>query len=283
MHYNRRGRRAGSSTAFAARRKIDRQQRSDENAPVTVAWAIGALIIFAASLVMGLAGFGIALIAMAFLPWVMSPVTAVALLTIYALVFSIVMVIPLVREIVPRALVDLLVGSAVGTPLGVWILATLPVTALNRLIGAFLLLVCLLEFRRALSTQATGRGWGLSAGFLSGVIGAALGTPGPPVIVYASAQNWSPRAFKANVTGFFVVNQAVILVGRLDDTRRLAGDRRLRRPRPRRGRGGSRPLRQARPGTVPSRRLRAPVLLRAGPPREGLSAARRLDGGACRS
>ena len=213
MHYNRRGRRAGSSTSFAARGKIDRQQRSDENAPVTVAWAIGALIIFAASLVMGLAGFGIALVAMAFLPWVMSPVTAVVLLTIYALVFSIVMVIPLVREIVPRALVDLLVGSAVGTPLGVCILATLPVTALNRLIGAFLLLVCLLEFRRALPTQATGRGWGLSAGFLSGVIGAALGTPGPPVIVYASAQNWSPRAFKANVTGFFVVNQAVILVG----------------------------------------------------------------------
>ena len=180
---------------------------------MTVAWAIGALIIFAASLVMGLAGFGIALVATAFLPWVMSPVTAVVLLTIYALVFSVIMVVPLVREIVPRALIDLLVGSAVGTPLGVWVLATLPVTALNRLIGAFLLLVCLLEFRRALPTQATGRGWGLSAGFLSGVIGAALGTPGPPVIVYASAQNWSPRSFKANVTGFFVVNQSVILVG----------------------------------------------------------------------
>src|SRR5262249_61933844 len=94
MHYNRRGRRAGSSTAFAARRKIDRQQRSDENAPVTVAWAIGALIIFAASLVMGLAGFGIALVAMAFLPWVMSPVTAVVLLTTYAPGVSLLMGLP---------------------------------------------------------------------------------------------------------------------------------------------------------------------------------------------
>src|SRR5262249_7462522 len=123
---------------------------------------------------MVLGGFGIALVAMAFLPWVMSPVTAVVLLTIYALVFSIVMVVPLVREIVPRALLDLLVGSAVGTPLGVWVLATLPVTALNRLIGAFLLLVCLLEFRRALPTQASGRGWGFSGGCLSGGLGAAV-------------------------------------------------------------------------------------------------------------
>src|SRR5262249_53133342 len=77
------------------------RKRPDENAPVTVAWAIGALVVFAASLVMGLAGFGSALVAMAFLPWVMSPVTAVVLLTIYALVSSVVVVVPLVREIVP--------------------------------------------------------------------------------------------------------------------------------------------------------------------------------------
>jgi len=203
----------GPGGSSSVRVEIDRGGRAAENAPVTVAWAIGALVIFAASLVMGLAGFGIALVAMAFLPWVMSPVTAVVVLTIYALVFSVVMVVPLLREVRPRALTELLVGSAAGTPLGVWVLATLPVTTLNRLIGAFLLVVCVLEFRRALPTQAAGRGGGLIAGFLSGLVGAALGTPGPPVIVYATTQNWSPRAFKANVTGFFVVNQAVILAG----------------------------------------------------------------------
>jgi uncharacterized membrane protein YfcA len=58
-----------------------------------------------------------------------------------------------------------------------------------------------------------GRGWALGAGFLAGLVGAAVGTPGAPVIVYAATQEWSPRVMKANITGFFVVNQGVILLG----------------------------------------------------------------------
>ena len=178
-----------------------------------LAWAIGALVIFVASFVMGLTGFGIALVAMAFLPWVMSPVTAIVVLTIYAIVFSVAVVVPLRHELAPRALVDLLIGSAIGTPLGVWVLATLPITALNRLIGAVLIVVVALELFRALPTRLTGRGWGLGAGFVSGLVGAAVGTPGPPIIIYATTQGWSPRTLKANVTGFFVVNQTLTLAG----------------------------------------------------------------------
>ena len=36
---------------------------------MTLAWLIGALVMFFASFVLGLAGFGIALVAMAFLPY----------------------------------------------------------------------------------------------------------------------------------------------------------------------------------------------------------------------
>ena len=172
---------------------------------MTLAWAAGALVIFLASFVMGLTGFGIALVAMAFLPWLMSPVTAIILLTIYAFVFSIVVVVQLRRDLTPRALVDLLLGTLAGTPLGVWVLASLPVTALNRLIGLVLVIVVALELRGAMPRGLTGRGWGLGAGFLSGVLGGAVGTPGPPVIVYATTQGWSPRTMKANTMGFFLV------------------------------------------------------------------------------
>jgi uncharacterized membrane protein YfcA len=178
---------------------------------VTLAWAAGALVIFLASLVMGLTGFGIALVAMAFLPWLMSPVTAIVVLTIYALAFSIVVVGQLRHDLTPRALVDLLIGTVAGTPLGVWVLASLPVSALNRLIGLVLVLVVVLEFRGAMPTRLVGRAWGFGAGCLAGVIGGAVGTPGPPVIVYATTQGWSPRTMKANTMAFFVANQAAIL------------------------------------------------------------------------
>jgi uncharacterized membrane protein YfcA len=180
---------------------------------VTLAWAAGALVMFLASLVMGLTGFGIALVAMAFLPWLMSPVTAIVVLTLYAFVFSLVLVVPLRGDLTPRALVDLLVGTVAGTPVGVWALAVLPVSVLNRLIGLVLVAVVALELRGVMPTRLVGRAWGLGTGFLAGLVGAAVGTPGPPVIVYATTQGWSPRTIKANIMGFFVANQGVILVG----------------------------------------------------------------------
>jgi uncharacterized membrane protein YfcA len=170
-------------------------------------------VIFLASFVMGLTGFGIALVAMAFLPWLMSPVTAIVVLTVYAFVFSIVVVIQLRRDLTPRALVDLFIGTVAGTPIGVWALASLPVTALNRLIGLVLVVVVALEFRGAMPRHLGGRAWRFATGFLSGVIGGAVGTPGPPVIVYVTTQGWSPHTMKANTMGFFVINQGVILAG----------------------------------------------------------------------
>jgi len=180
---------------------------------VTLAWVATALVIGAASFVMGLAGFGIALVALAFLPYLMAPADAIVLLTIYAAVFSLAMLVQLRRDVEPRAVVDLLIGSVAGTPIGVWALAALPVSALNRLIGLMLVAAFVLETRRLYPRRLQGRHWGLGAGVLAGVIGGAVGTPGPPVVMYAATQSWSARALKANLQAFFVVNQAAILAG----------------------------------------------------------------------
>ena len=180
---------------------------------MTLAWAAAAGVIAAASFVMGLAGFGIALVALAFLPYLMSTPDAIVLLTIYAALFSLAMLVQLRRDVVARAILDLLVGTVAGTPLGVWGLAALPASALNRLIGLMLVAAYVLEIRGLYPTKLEGRRWGLGAGVLAGAIGGAVGLPGPPVVLYAATQGWSARTVKANLQAFFVVNQGAILVG----------------------------------------------------------------------
>jgi uncharacterized membrane protein YfcA len=176
-------------------------------------WVVAAAIIAGASFVLGLAGFGIGLVAMAFLPYVMSPVTAIVMLTMYTIVLVLVILVPLWRHLEPARVVDMLAGALVGTPVGVWALSAFPVSTLKRLIGATLVLVVLLEWTHARPRQLAGRAWGVGAGILAGVAGGAVGTPGPPVILYATTQGWSPRTFKANLQAFFFVNEAVILAG----------------------------------------------------------------------
>lgn len=180
---------------------------------MTLTLLAAAVIVALASFVMGLAGFGIGLVALAFLPFVMSPVVAIVLTTLYALVFSIVILAPLRHEIESMALARLLIGTVLGTPLGVWGLAVLPASVITRLIGAVLIVITALEWWRLNPRGLTAPGWGYGAGVLAGVLGGAVGTPGPPVIVYAASQEWSPRVVKATLLAFFIVNQAVILVG----------------------------------------------------------------------
>lgn len=177
------------------------------------ALAVGAVVVAAASFVQGLAGFGIGLVSLAFLPFVMSPTDAVVLMTLYATVFCAVIFVPLRRDFLPSGVDALVVGSVLGTPLGVWVLASVSATLLARLIGAVLVVIVALEWSGLSPRRLPGRAWGLGAGVLSGVVGAAVGTPGPPAIVYMAAQGWSPRTIKANLQAFLVVNQLVILVG----------------------------------------------------------------------
>ena len=162
---------------------------------------------------MGLAGFGIGLVSLAFLPYLMSPSEAIVLTTLYAAAFALAIFVPVRRDFTPARVADLIVGTVVGTPLGVWALATFPASVLNRLIGGMLLVAVGLEWRRLYPEKLEGRRWGLGAGVLAGVIGGAVGTPGPPVVLYATTQGWGPRTIKANLQAFFVVNQAVILAG----------------------------------------------------------------------
>jgi uncharacterized membrane protein YfcA len=176
-------------------------------------WLAGAIVVFAAHVVFGVAGFGTGLVAMAFLPFIMTASQAVVLMTVLTIVFAVVLFIPLRADFSVRAITGLTIGSLLGTPGGVWILAVAPADVVNRLIGLFLIVVVVLEFAGRFPHRLPGRGWGLGAGVLAGLFGGAVGLPGPPVIVYGATQGWSPRGFKANLQGFFIVNQSVILVG----------------------------------------------------------------------
>jgi uncharacterized protein len=180
---------------------------------VSQGFLLSAMVIFAAHFVFGLAGFGVGLVAMAFLPFIMSPAEAVVLMTVYATIFSVVLFVPLRRDCTPRALIGLAVGSLVATPAGVWILAIASPTLMNRLIGAMLVIVVVLELAGRMPRRLEGRGWGFGAGVISGLVGGAVGLPGPPVVIYGATQNWSPRTFKANLQAFFMVNQVAIVFG----------------------------------------------------------------------
>jgi len=175
-------------------------------------WLAGATIVGVACFVFGLTGFGIGLVALSLLPFVMPPATAVPLVAIYSAVFSLVVALQLRRVVLWPYVSRFVLGAVAGVPLGAWVLVTLPAGALRRLIGAVLLVIVIIEWCGLYPQHKPGKGWALCAGWWAGLLGGALSTPGPPVILYAATQRWSPRAFKATLQTFFLTNQLVTLV-----------------------------------------------------------------------
>ncbi len=147
---------------------------------VEFAWywlALGAMVVFAAGVVRGLAGFGFSAVCVAGLSLFVSPAQVVPPIFILEVFASISMLRGALRDVDWRWLSWLALGNVVCVPIGVALLAVVPETALRLLIGSLLLVAAALMrsgVRFALQpTVGVRLATGMVSGFANGV--AAIG------------------------------------------------------------------------------------------------------------
>jgi hypothetical protein len=182
-----------------------------------VTTALSALVIAVASIVHGIAGFGLAQVSMGLMPLFRSPDSA-------SVIFSVVAVISNARiwwsvreDFDWKAWAIPVAGLAVGLPLGIYVFQSLGEEQLRLAIGITLLVaVALIAAVRQSSIvkewfeeRDFEPGWkvGVAAGFLAGILGGAVAIPGPPMIVYGAFMVatgfWNGDKMKAIFTAFF--------------------------------------------------------------------------------
>ncbi|MFO8133177.1 MAG: sulfite exporter TauE/SafE family protein [Thermoplasmatota archaeon] len=185
-----------------------------------VAWmtaALTSLVVFIASLVHGIAGFGYAQVAMGLLPLFRSPGPASVVFTITAIAANWRIFWSVRDDFAWKAWTVPVVGLVVGLPIGIYMFQGLDEGLLRLVIGVVLLLsvVFIVVIRQSelfdawvgQRTVSPGWMWGVTAGFFGGVLGGAVAIPGPPMILYGAfmlaAGFWSDREMKAVLTAFF--------------------------------------------------------------------------------
>jgi hypothetical protein len=176
-----------------------------------------ALVILVATVVHGIAGFGLAQVSMGLMPLFRSTASA-------SVVFSIVAVVSNARiwwsvrdDFDWRKWLFPVIGLAVGLPLGILVFSNLDETQLKIAVGITLLLAVILivVVRQISAVQEWFEridlhpGWktGVVAGFLAGVLGGAVAIPGPPMILYGAFMVandlWEGSEMRATFTAFF--------------------------------------------------------------------------------
>jgi uncharacterized membrane protein YfcA len=168
-------------------------------------WIIAATTL-AASFISGLSGFGFGLVAMALLPLLMGIKLANAFVSFCGLAIFASLTIPLRKHIAWKTLVPLLVGTALGVPIGIYVLVNLPEALLLKILAGFILTyVAYTLLTQNKAHFHMDRRWGYLAGFASGIISGALSAGGPPVIMYCDSLDLGKKGFKATLQVYFVL------------------------------------------------------------------------------
>lgn len=168
-------------------------------------------VLFTASFTQGMTGFGFALVSIPMLSMLMELREAVALGALGGLVVNIYLIIKLRSFVKFFDLKNLIIGSVVGIPLGTYVLNYLSPHILKTILGIIIVVFVFLSVFKIIKQRNISTNWGYLFGLASGLLGGALNTNGPPILIYFYLNGYDKFKQKASITGFFLIASVFIV------------------------------------------------------------------------
>lgn len=169
-------------------------------------------IIFVGALLQGLAGFGGALVSMPLLLLYLEPIWAAPIVVLCYTINRIPAMFVLRKNLMWDHSLLLLAAAAPGAFLGVYFLKNVEPGIIMKTLGVILILFSAYKILSPGLKLTFSRLWALPTGFLSGILGGAFGTDGPPVVVYAALQRWTKEQVVGMLQSFFIFANFIIIV-----------------------------------------------------------------------
>lgn len=170
-------------------------------------------VVFAASLVRSTFGFGEALFAVPLLALWLPLRIVTPLVVLLSITISAGVIVQDWRHVHLRGSLGLLLPSLAGIPCGLLLLASpyqWPVK-----IGLALLIIGFSAYglagRKPPRLERDHVAWLAGCGFLAGMLGAAFGMNGPPLVIYGTMRRWSAQQFRATLQGYFLPASLIAL------------------------------------------------------------------------
>lgn len=165
--------------------------------------------VLAGALVRGYAGFGASMFWVASLSLVYAPVSVVPTVLALEVVASLVLLPGVHGQVEWRSMSWMLAATAVTTPLGVLLLATVPEEPMRVVVALAILLGALATASGADLGFGSGRWSAVLAGAVSGVVNGSTGTGGPPAALLYFSPSRSVVVGRATLIAYFLGTDAI--------------------------------------------------------------------------
>jgi hypothetical protein len=178
--------------------------------PLMLALAVAAIIFFA-SFTQSVVGFGTAMVGMPLIVGVLGIAISAPLIAMVGLTLEVVMLLYYRQSVSLAVMWRLVIAAVVGIPLGIYAVRRIDEEIVLTVLGIVIAGYAIYGLLRLRLPELRSRLWGYGAGFLSGVLGGAYNTAGPPVVMYGHCKRWPPEEFRGNLQGFFLVIDVLVV------------------------------------------------------------------------
>lgn len=161
-------------------------------------------VVFLASILSGMTGFGFGLIAVPLLTIILPPQIVVPLARLHSLWSSGMVVLEGRRWLNLRSMWVIMAASLLTLPLGAYLLVVWDIHTLKVFIGSVTALSALAMLSGVRIGLRRGAAAETSVGLVSGLLGGSAGMAGPPVVIYFAGQTIEKHSFRVNLAALFM-------------------------------------------------------------------------------
>lgn len=171
--------------------------------------AYGLVVVLLAAIVRGYSGFGFSLLAVTALSLTLPPAEIVPSIFMLEIAASLHLLPGIWKEIHWRSIGWLLAGCLAATPLGVWLLASVPVAPMKVALGLVVLVSAILLAQGYALKTMPNRSATFATGAASGLLNGGFGIGGPPVVLFFFASPAGAAVGRASTIAYFIGTDTV--------------------------------------------------------------------------
>ncbi len=167
------------------------------------------LIALVAYTILGISGFGSALVSIPLLAHFLPLTTILPILVLVDFTATLTNGLKFRHEIDVAEIKTIVPAMCVGIAIGVFMLSRVPGTALLPVLGASIVVYGLYRLREPITTRFLSPRWGYATGFSGGFLGGLFGIGGPIYATYMSRRTNDYGKMRATMAATFTVSTAV--------------------------------------------------------------------------
>jgi hypothetical protein len=169
----------------------------------TTSWLVAALAVTLAATLQAVTGFGAALILVPLLVLAYNAHTAVGMTMVISFCSLLLLTFQVRKSIVKPMARNLSLGGLAGIPFGAYVFIHFDVTRLKVIIALVTLAFALLLLLDWMPRRTFGPRAQAAVGAAGGFLGASVGMPGPPVVLFLNHQGVPKEQFRATTSAYF--------------------------------------------------------------------------------